>query len=157
MLVVWLAVRCTISWLYSILLHARYGQTLGKMVVGVKVLDVSEQRIPTLRQAFLRDSGYIILSALSLGYVIYLTATNQSLTGPDRLTPPLQILAGAIFGWSLLEIITMLTNHKRRALHDWIAGTVVVRDIRLPDPVIHQAPTSSEPVTGSGIQGTSPS
>ena len=29
--------------------------------------------------------------------------------------------------WSLLEIATMLTNSKRRALHDLIAGTVVVR------------------------------
>ena len=29
--------------------------------------------------------------------------------------------------WFMLEIITMLLNEKRRALHDLIAGTVVVR------------------------------
>ena len=29
--------------------------------------------------------------------------------------------------WFVLEIITMLLNKKRRALHDLIAGTVVVR------------------------------
>jgi uncharacterized RDD family membrane protein YckC len=29
--------------------------------------------------------------------------------------------------WSWAEIITMLTNKKRRAVHDFIAGTVVVR------------------------------
>jgi uncharacterized RDD family membrane protein YckC len=29
--------------------------------------------------------------------------------------------------WFLVEIITMLTNDKRRALHDFIAGTVVIR------------------------------
>jgi hypothetical protein len=35
---------------------------------------------------------------------------------------------GAIlFGWMLLEAVTMLTNAKRRAIHDFIAGTVVIR------------------------------
>ena len=29
--------------------------------------------------------------------------------------------------WFLAEVVTMLTNEKRRALHDYIAGTVVVR------------------------------
>lgn len=135
LLIIWSILRSTIFWLYSILLHARYGQTLGKMAVGVKVLDVNEQRTPTLRQAFLRDIGYIILSALGLGYMIYLTATNQAFTGPDRLTLPLQFLGGAAFGWSLLELVTMLTNPKRRAVHDLIAGTVVVRDIRTPSRI----------------------
>jgi uncharacterized RDD family membrane protein YckC len=30
--------------------------------------------------------------------------------------------------WFLLEIATMLTNEKRRAVHDFIAGSVVIRD-----------------------------
>src|SRR5215467_6690335 len=29
--------------------------------------------------------------------------------------------------WGALEFITMLFNSKRRAIHDWIAGTVVIR------------------------------
>jgi uncharacterized RDD family membrane protein YckC len=29
--------------------------------------------------------------------------------------------------WFLAEVLTMFTNRKRRALHDFIAGTVVVR------------------------------
>ena len=29
--------------------------------------------------------------------------------------------------WSILDIITMLFSDKRRALHDLIAGTVVLR------------------------------
>ena len=29
--------------------------------------------------------------------------------------------------WFLLELITMLTNKKRRAIHDYIAGSVVIR------------------------------
>jgi uncharacterized RDD family membrane protein YckC len=40
---------------------------------------------------------------------------------------PALILAYASIGWFLLEVVTMLTNSKRRALHDLIAKTVVVR------------------------------
>jgi uncharacterized RDD family membrane protein YckC len=36
---------------------------------------------------------------------------------------PFAIIA---FSWFLLELITMLTNKKRRAVHDYIAGSVVV-------------------------------
>jgi uncharacterized RDD family membrane protein YckC len=99
------------------------------MAVGVKVLDVNEQRTPTLRQAFLRDIGYIILNTLGLGYMIYLIIMNQYSVDSHRLTLPLQILGGAAFGWFLLELISMLINPKRRAVHDLIAGTVVVRGI----------------------------
>lgn len=156
-LIVWSILSCTAFWLYSVLLHARYGQTLGKRAVGVKVLDLTEQRNPTLRQAFFRDSGYILLNTFGLGYTIYLIVTDQYPVGPASWTLPLQILGGAALGWFLLELITMLTNSKRRALHDWIAGTVVVRDISLPEPISHQARASSNPVPGSGIEGTNPS
>ena len=34
-------------------------------------------------------------------------------------------VAGAVWVWG--ELIVLLTNRKRRALHDFLAGTVVVR------------------------------
>jgi len=37
------------------------------------------------------------------------------------------VLAFAGLGWFLLEVITMLTNSKRRAIHDLIAKTVVMK------------------------------
>ncbi len=117
----------TAYWLYSVLLHARYGQTLGKMANGIKVLDVSEKRIPTLRQAFIRDIGYIVPNTLSLGYLIYLVVAGQYVRGAEVTRLPGQILAWASLAWFLLEIISMATNDKRRAFHDYIAGTVVVR------------------------------
>jgi uncharacterized RDD family membrane protein YckC len=39
--------------------------------------------------------------------------------------PAFMVYAGGL--WFLAEVVTMLTNEKRRALHDWIAGSVVVR------------------------------
>src|SRR5450432_2870235 len=51
--------------IYSVALHAKYGQTLGKMAMGVKVLSLSETKL-SLRQALLRDIVPILLSSVSL-------------------------------------------------------------------------------------------
>jgi uncharacterized RDD family membrane protein YckC len=110
------------------LLHARYGQTLGKRAMHVKVMDVSEERIPSLGQAFLRDIGYIAINTFSLAYFIHIVVAHKYVTGTEQLDSlPGIILACAGLGWFLLEVITMFSNSKRRAVHDLIAKTVVVR------------------------------
>ena len=40
----------------------KYGMTIGKWVAGIKVIDVSESKNITLRQAFLRDIVFVILT-----------------------------------------------------------------------------------------------
>ena len=126
-IIAWSVISYTAYWLYSVLLHAKYGQTLGKMAAHVKVLDLSEKHIPTLRQAFIRDIGYIVLNMLSLLYLISLVATGQYGHGAQAPNLPAQILGWAALGWFLLEVGSMATNKKRRAFHDYIAGTVVIR------------------------------
>ena len=37
------------------------------------------------------------------------------------------VLMYSTSAWFIVEVATMLTNDKRRALHDFIAGSVVVR------------------------------
>ena len=95
-IILWCIISYSVYWLYSVVLHARYGQTLGKMATHVKVLDVSEQRIPTLRQAFIRDIGYIILNTLSLVYLIYLVASGQYVRGAEVSDIPGRILVGQL-------------------------------------------------------------
>jgi uncharacterized RDD family membrane protein YckC len=111
-----------------VLLHARSGQTIGKRVMKVKVLDVSETAIPSLKQAFLRDIGYIAIDICSLIYFIYLVLGQKYALGRQQLENglPGEILSFAGTVWFLLEVGTMLTNEKRRAFHDYIANTVVV-------------------------------
>lgn len=48
--------------------------------------------------------------------------------------------------WFIAEVLTMLTNDKRRALHDVIAGTVVIRTNVLGG----NAGASAEPNRGVG-------
>ena len=115
-------------WLYRILLHARYGQTLGKMVTHVKVLDVSEERIPTLRQALLRDAGYIVLNCASLTYLFILVLSGRYALNAEMGGAPGIAVSLAGGAWFILELVTMVTSTKRRALHDYIAATVVVHD-----------------------------
>lgn len=112
---------------YSVILHARYGQTLGKRARSVRVLDVSESRLPTWRQAVLRDIGEILFNAAAIVLVVAAVLGGAYSAGDEYLSPTWDVLAWAGLGWGVLEIVTMLTNPKRRALHDYIAGTVVVR------------------------------
>jgi len=127
-LIAWALFSYPVYWSYSVSLHAYRGQTVGKKAQHVKVMDISEEHIPSLKQALLRDAGAIFFSTCGLVYFIYLVVT-KNYAGSDSFAShwPLVALAFANLGWFLLEITTMLTNPKRRAFHDLIAGTVVVR------------------------------
>jgi uncharacterized RDD family membrane protein YckC len=54
-LIGWMLISYPAYWLYSVLMHGFYGQTLGKIALGLQVLDVTESPI-SMRQAFVRDS-----------------------------------------------------------------------------------------------------
>jgi uncharacterized RDD family membrane protein YckC len=95
--------------------------------MGVKVLDVSESRIPTLSQALLRDAVYIVVNTITLAYLFYLVLGGEYTQAALTQSAPARIMNWVGMGWFLTEIVTMLMNDKRRALHDFIARTVVVR------------------------------
>jgi hypothetical protein len=97
------------------------------MALRVKVLDVGEQRTPTVKQAILRDSVPIAMGMVSTVHFINLVITGRYTSLPSAEEGLWRVLAYAGGIWFFLEVVTMLTNNKRRALHDLIAGTVVVR------------------------------
>ena len=122
---IWLLISYPAGWVYSVLMHGYYGQTIGKMVCGVKVLDTSEHPI-TMRQAFLRDSVIIVINTLSLVISLYVVIIGGG--SRSRTLANMDWIVGFMaFIWFAAEIVTLLTNRKRRAIHDFIAGTVVVR------------------------------
>jgi uncharacterized RDD family membrane protein YckC len=122
---------------YNIFFHMRSGQTLGKMFAEVRLLDISEERPPTFCQSFIREIGYIISSFVNLVLLFYLVSTGhnigqlESVQRSDSLMEMLASISLTIsFGWFFLEILTTLSNSKRRAFHDYIANTVVVKVFR---------------------------
>jgi uncharacterized RDD family membrane protein YckC len=125
---VWLVINTSIFWLYEVLLLGYYGQTIGKFVCNVKVLDKTEKPL-SMRQAFYREAVPIIIGIPVLFYEI-----NNVLAGhiankglPTEMNFIWKAFLGFSLLWFLLELVTMLTNKKRRAVHDFIAGSVVVR------------------------------
>ena len=124
----------SLYWLvYTVVMHARYGQTVGKMVTRVKVVDFRTEGKISWRQAWIRESLPMVLSIGCLGYEVFAVLTSglppRSIANGEALagSKPYWLLAAFPCLWFLAEVLTMLTNKKRRALHDFIAGTVVIR------------------------------
>jgi uncharacterized RDD family membrane protein YckC len=132
----WFVVSSFIGVAYIVIMHAAYGQTLGKMATGVKVLDKSGGKLSG-RQAFIRE---LVPMVLILGEVI--VGLPGALKGIDLAHPKAAeptvgfqwLSSAASSGWFLAELLTMLTNDKRRAVHDFIAGSLVVRLKPEPGP-----------------------
>jgi uncharacterized RDD family membrane protein YckC len=112
-------------YIYSIYFHWKTGQTIGKRAMNVLVLDVSEEKGLTFKQAFLRDSIYVIIQTAGL-ILIIVNVIKIGVYSDDGINPYNSCLTIFAIVWFLLELVTMLTNKKRRALHDYIASTVVV-------------------------------
>lgn len=110
---------------YEILMHGCYGQTLGKMAMRVKVMSLDETPL-SMKQAAMRS--LVPLCLVGLAFLLRLRAlfdpVGALLSRGTLLAVVLLSLAN--IGWFLLEAATMLANSKRRALHDFIAGSVVV-------------------------------
>jgi uncharacterized RDD family membrane protein YckC len=111
---------------YYFVMHAVFGQTLGKMVLGLHVIEAGGRPL-TVAAAALRSFGYSI-SALTFGIGFLLAGLRRD----------------------------------KRALHDLIAGSRVVRSARLAEPVaVHyltptmptQRATDSDPGANRRVAG----
>ncbi len=144
---------------YSIIFHGLCGQTLGKFILKIKVLTISETKI-SFKNSFIRDAIPLFLAFLLITYMYYyfpefsLLVNNDNLSeqqvaslfsnndilGKLHIYSPIGILLLLSLGWYVLEILTVLTDYKRRALHDLIADTVVVK--KVPNKGISKDPYS---------------
>lgn len=113
--------------IYVIVMHGLCGQTIGKMICNVKVVDHDTERDISITQSIKRSSVDVFLTLALLISITALTTTNNNdykiLLGVGIFS-----LSFASIAWALSEFISMLFNKKRRALHDFIGQTVVVRD-----------------------------
>lgn len=110
-----------IWFLYIFIMHGKYGQTLGKMACKIKVVDHETEQPISYRQSLLREG-------IQIG--IWLAFFSQQLVSKiDSEFPPkaLFFLSCLPLIWFIGEVVSIFSNKKRRSLHDYIAGTVVVR------------------------------
>lgn len=141
---------------YPVYFLSRWGQTIGKMVAGIKVTRQDGTPIAP-RHAWLRSSVDVGLAAVNLVAAIYVLATW---TGPEwsslswldrdgelaKRNPIFTAYDWVSEAWLWSELVVLLLKKKRRALHDFIAGTIVVR-VR-PESAVHSSvatPTAPGP------------
>ena len=122
-------VSANIPYFYSIFFLGRFGQSIGKFVTQVKVVDYATENKIGYYQAFIRDFIPIAL-VNTIMIVIFIMFYGEDLQNFHLSTigtiflliPTLMVLI-----WSIAEIVTMFGSDKNRALHDKIGNTVVIR------------------------------
>ena len=135
---------------YTIYCHGRFGQTVGKRVMGIRVVRTTGEAIGW-REAWLRSSFEVLFSVLGViaSFAALATIADADFYGVGWMQRSQNLhahepswlgwteVAGQIWIWS--EVVVMLFNERRRALHDFIAGTVVTAVQRISDAQIHAA------------------
>lgn len=128
-----------VLWLcYSVYLVKKYGGTPGKLLLGIKIVKLNKENV-TWREAILRESVTLIMGVCSTIFFIYAVSIAdityyETLSWVQKsmylvsLSPLLfNIIDWATNIWIWGEFIVLLSNKKRRSLHDFIAGTIVIK------------------------------
>jgi len=103
--------------LYYTICHWYFGQTWGKKLNRIVVVDISEKKRLSFHQSLSRQIvGWLEILNLVFPFILNLFPLVAAL------------LVWLNVFWFPLEILTMLSNSKRRALHDILARSVVVRE-----------------------------
>ncbi|MGW8393863.1 RDD family protein [Pseudoduganella sp. HUAS MS19] len=126
---------------YSVYLVRRYGGTPGKLLLKLRV-QMKDHAPVSFKAALIREAPMMLMgaaSSLGLGlaalamddatyhaYGFFERSAVLAASGPEWA----QMVSWLINGWAWVGAIVMLLNSRRRALHDFIAGTVVVNTSR---------------------------
>ena len=126
-------------WLYEVGTLGRWGQTVGKMVMGVQVRR-TDFRPVGYRVALLRCAVTILIGCAFIGSEVRLAGSV-----PPEILQAIPFECLSVFAahflpgqsfltffwassvWGAAELVTMLFHPRRRAVHDLIAGTVVIQ------------------------------
>lgn len=124
------------SLFYDVYLVQRFGGTPGKLIVGLQVAGL-EGTAATIRQAFLREAPQLAFSVcvmvggwIAAGHMRSVDAASfwaQAAQFAPLMPLWTRVIKALRSIWNLSELLVLLTNEKRRALHDFIAGTVVIK------------------------------
>ena len=123
---------------YSVYFNARFGGTLGKLAVGIRITRSNGEKIGW-KEACLRSSVDLVfasaMAAIALRQLWLVDPLEYINTGffqrlqllslYDSWWYPVVSAGQQVWVWS--EVLVLLLNRRKRALHDFIAGTVVVR------------------------------
>lgn len=133
----WFLPGLAISLLYHVTLVRRFGGTPGTRILGMRMAMVDGAPV-TLRAALLRHSVLFVLTLLSSVAMVLATLemTDEEYFALGFLARTLRLVELApdwypwvsklSQAWVWGEFVSMLFNRKRRAVQDFIGGTIVV-------------------------------
>ncbi|UPW17014.1 RDD family protein [Agarivorans sp. TSD2052] len=123
---------------YSIIFHYKFAATLGKIAVGIKITLPDGGKIG-VKQALLRSSVDLLFAFLIVvAHIVALTKVNPDIylnagwmERNEYILLSFPAWHGAVSlaseGWIWCELLVLLCNKRKRALHDFIAGTIVIK------------------------------
>lgn len=126
-----------LSLFYSVYLVRRYGGTPGKLILKLRVRMKDGAPVSTMA-ALIREAPLLLMGAatnlgLGLAALTMDDSTYQSLGFMQRsqalmTAGPVWLLVNTwlMNGWTWVGVIVLLLNKRRRAVHDFLAGTAVV-------------------------------
>lgn len=138
---------------YSVYLVQRFGGTPGKRLMKIRILQVSGEPVGYKHASYRYGPGFVFGLMASLAMVSAVLSLSDaeyhsvaSIQERQAMLNSARPVWGAYVDiilnlWVWSEFIVMMTNKKRRALHDFLAGTVVVRDAPITE---EQTPSLTE-------------
>jgi uncharacterized RDD family membrane protein YckC len=102
---------------FQVFLNVKYGGTPGKLIVGIRIVDCDGHYI-SLMQSIYRVSPQIIASILSIVGDFFISG--------EQIKRIITLIEGAITWFYFIDVLVIVFNKKRRAIHDYIASTYVV-------------------------------
>jgi uncharacterized RDD family membrane protein YckC len=133
----WLLPGLIIGLWFHVYLVKRYGGTPGKLLLKIRITKLGGEAVG-YKEAMLRYSVLFCITLLMSVALIPLTLEmtdamyfsmgwqERSIYMAEQAPAWFNFSTIAMNVWIWSEFIVMLTNKRRRALHDFIAGTVVI-------------------------------
>lgn len=115
-------------YIYTVLLHGRYGQTLGKKLMSLKVVQATDESSVNYVQAFLRVLVPICIWLLGLISIVVggvMVAVGQHVNNLGDLW--VTLFGSILIGWYIVDWLCAVISKKSLALHDRISGCVVIK------------------------------
>lgn len=110
---------------YFIYCHGRWGATIGKRAMSLRVISIDGKPL-TMLQSFVRYSPYVAAAAIEL----FVPELPQGEAAKEVKQIPLELRMFITISlcWYAASIVYMLNRPDRRTLHDILAYTVVIEE-----------------------------
>jgi serine/threonine protein kinase len=115
--------------LYFALCEWLYGASLGKWLLGIKVINVNGQRL---------SFGQALMRAAIFEFICWVAPTligPANTPGVDASDKEMLIYAGLTIGFTALCFVTARRSNGWRGLHEFLTRTRVVQDYRITDSI----------------------